>query len=122
MTNNAPLGREGILALKSTFKTQAVTVDGSVLHIRSRDAEASMFIGGHLGTSKYVAAIFVSCVVDENGNRVFGLTDDDMAEVMRLPESVVGAVVKAATEMNRPAVEEEIKNSPASPTTDSPTD
>ncbi len=123
MSDQKPLGREAILASKSSRKSKVVDVEGlGPIRVMAPDAKGSLFIGTHRQSPDSLGASFIAVIVDENGDRVFELTDEAASEAMSLPGDVVLTVINAANSLAGPEVEAEIKNSPASPISDSPTD
>ncbi len=123
MSDQKPLGREAILASRNSRKSEAVEVDGlGSIRVMALNTRGSLFVNKHKDSPEALAALFIAFVVDEAGKASFDFTDEAISEVMELPGEVVAKVVNAGSALNRPAVEAEIKNLPASPTSDSPTD
>jgi hypothetical protein len=123
MSDQTPLGREAILASRNFRKSEVVEIDGlGSVRVMSLNTRGSMFVNRYRDTDGAFGALFIAFVVNEDGKPVFEFTDEAVAEVMELPGDVVSKVVNVGTSLSRTAVEAEIKNSPASPTTDSPTD
>ncbi len=122
MSDQKPLGRDAILASRNSVRSQVVEVDGlGSVRIMAPNTRGSLFVNKYKDAPEAMGALFISLVVDESGKHVFDFTDEAISEVMELPAAVVTKVINAGTSMFNPAVEAEIKNSEASPTSDSPT-
>lgn len=118
MGDKALLGRDAILAARADRRSEVITVNGlGSIRVMTPDTFGSLFINKHRDMPDSLGAAFIAVVVDENGNNEFELTDEEAAAAMKLPGDIVLAVVNAAYALRGAEIEEEIKNSKASPTT-----
>jgi hypothetical protein len=123
MSQQKPLGREGILAFKVKPQIKHVQIDSlGEICIRAIDRGMCDPIRSYEGECPSDVATFIAGVVDESGSPLFSATAEDILEIKGLPPGVINQVVEQVAALNVAKVNEEIKNSPASPKDDSPTD
>ncbi len=111
MSDKTPLGREAILAFKSQKKIKTVETESlGPVRVQELSYAAGKGLLKYAEDGKFDVAYFIASVVDESGQPMFTLCDEDFASLSELPLNTINEVVTAAVKLNKVAVEQEAKN------------
>ncbi len=123
MSEKTANGRGQILSRKVKYRVETIeTAMLGPIRVRSVNHTLTAEARAYKGDCDPEISYFIACVVGDDDKPIFSMCREDIDELGQLAPGAIREVVNSAVRLNMAEVEQEIKNSEASPTFDSPTD